>query len=104
MSWFILFLAGLLETAWAVGLKYSHGFSKPIPTIFTLVAMAASFWLLAMAMKNLPVGTAYAIWTGIGAVGTVVLGIILFNEPLTFARLACVGLILAGLIGLKVVS
>lgn len=104
MSWLILFFAGLLETVWAIGLKYTHGFTVLLPTIGTLIAMAASVWLLAIAMRTLPVGTAYAIWTGIGAVGAVLLGIILFNEPVTFARLGCVGLIVSGLIGLKLVS
>lgn len=104
MSWLILFFAGLLETVWAAGLKYSHGFSKPLPTVGTLIAMVASFWLLSLAMKELPLGTAYAIWTGIGAVGSVILGIILFQDPLTMPRLFCVGLIVAGLVGLKVVS
>lgn len=104
MSWLILFFAGILETVWAVGLKYTHGFTKPLPTIATLIAMAASVWLLAIAMKSLPVGTAYAIWTGIGAVGAVTLGIILFNEPVTFARIGSVGLIVTGLIGLKLAT
>lgn len=104
MNWLILFFAGLLETVWAVGLKYSHGFSKLWPSVGTLVAMAASVWLLALAMKSLPMGTAYAVWTGIGAIGAVVVGILLFHEPADPARLFCVGLILAGLIGLKMVS
>lgn len=104
MSWLILILAGLLESAWAIGLKYTDGFSRLIPSIFTISTMAISFWLLSWAMKTLPVGTAYAIWTGIGAVGTVVLGIILFNEPLTMPRLFCVGLIVSGLVGFKLVS
>lgn len=104
MSWLMLFLAGLLETVWATGLKYSHGFSRPLPTIGTLLAMAASFWLLSIAMKELPLGTAYAVWTGIGAVGSVIIGIILFQDPLTLPRIFCVGLIVAGLIGLKAVS
>lgn len=104
MSWLILFLAGLLETVWATGLKYSHGFSRPLPAIGTLIAMAASFWLLSLAMKELPLGTAYAIWTGIGAVGSVILGIILFQDPLTLPRIFCLGLIVAGLVGLKAVS
>ena len=104
MIWAILFLAGLFETAWAVGLKYTHGFTRLWPTIGTLAAMAVSFFLLAHTMKTLPVGTAYAIWTGIGAVGAVVLGIVLFNEPATAPRLFCLGLIIAGIIGLKLVS
>lgn len=101
MSWLILFFAGLFETVWAVGLKYSHGFTKLWPSVGTLVAMAISFWLLSIAMKELPVGTAYAVWTGIGAVGAVILGIVLFNEPVTVARIGSVCLILAGLVGLK---
>lgn len=101
MSWLLLFLAGILETVWTVGLKYSEGFTRLWPSIGTFVAMAFSFWLLAMAMKSLPMGTAYAVWTGIGAVGAVILGIILFNEPVTVARMGCVGLIIAGIAGLK---
>lgn len=104
MSWLILFLAGILETVWAVGLKYTDGFSKPVPTIGVFIAMTGSVWLLSIAMRTLPVGTAYAIWTGIGAVGAVLLGIVLFHEPVTFARIGCVSLIVAGLVGLKVFS
>lgn len=104
MNWLILFLAGLFETVWATGLKYTHGFSRLWPSVGTLVAMAVSVWLLSIAMKSLPMGTAYAVWTGIGAVGAVIIGIVLFGDPATPARLACVGLILAGLIGLKMVS
>lgn len=104
MSWFILCVAGLLETVWAVGLKHSHGFSKLWPSVGTLTAMALSVWLLSVAMKGLPMGTAYAVWTGIGAAGAVIAGIFLFDEPATLPRLFCVGLILAGLIGLKLVS
>lgn len=101
MSWLVLFLAGLLETVWAVGLKYTEGFSRLWPSIFTLVAMAASVWLLSLAMKTLPLGTAYAVWTGIGAVGAVLVGIAVFGEPVTLPRLLSVGLIVSGLIGLK---
>lgn len=104
MSWLMLLLAGLLETVWAMGLKLSHGFSRPGLTVFTLVAMAASVLLLALAMRDLPVGTAYAIWTGIGAVGAVIGGIILFGDPVSFSRLACVALIVTGIAGLKLVS
>lgn len=104
MSWLLLFLAGLLETVWATGLKYTAGFSRPLPTVATLAAMGISVWLLAIAMKSLPMGTAYAVWTGIGAVGAVVVGIVLFNEPVSVARLGCVGLIIAGLVGLKLAS
>ena len=101
MNWLFLLLAGLLEVAWATGLKYSEGFSRLWPSVFTLVTMAASFLLLALAMKTLPMGTAYAVWTGIGAVGAVIVGIIMFSEPVTPLRIACVLLILTGLVGLK---
>ena len=104
MNWLILFLAGLFETVWAIGLKYTHGFTRPWPTAGTLVAMAISVWLLSVAMKGLPVGTAYAVWTGIGAVGAVILGIVLFGEPVTVTRVACLGLIVTGIIGLKFAS
>lgn len=104
MAWTYLFVAGLLEIVWAIGLKYTEGFSKPWPTIGTVAAMILSITFLGLALKSLPVGTAYAIWTGIGAVGTVILGIILFAEPATALRLGCVGLILAGIIGLKLVT
>lgn len=104
MAWVILFLAGLLETGWAIGLKYTEGFSRLWPSILTLIAMAASLVLLAYALKTLPIGTAYAVWTGIGAFGTAVLGIILFGEPATAGRLASIGLIVAGIIGLKLVD
>ncbi|MBA1203820.1 quaternary ammonium compound efflux SMR transporter SugE [Pseudomonas capeferrum] len=102
MSWIILFFAGLFEVGWAVGLKYTDGFSRPLPTALTVAAMAISLGLLGLAMKELPLGTAYAIWTGVGAVGTVIAGIILFGESMTIVRLVSVGLIVAGLIGLKV--
>jgi quaternary ammonium compound-resistance protein SugE len=101
MAWWLLFFAGLFEIAWAIGLKYTEGFTRPMPSILTVLAMAASFWLLATAMKTLPVGTAYAVWTGIGAVGTVILGILLFNEPATIIRLLCILMIIAGILGLK---
>lgn len=104
MNWLILFLAGLLETVWAVGLKYTEGFSRLWPSVMTLAAMAASVWLLSVAVKSLPLGTAYAVWTGIGAVGTVLVGIALFHEPVTVSRLLSVGLIVAGIIGLKLFS
>lgn len=104
MAWAILFLAGLFEIAWAIGLKYTDGFSRPVPSALTLAAMAISVVLLGMALRTLPVGTAYAIWTGIGAVGTAILGIVLFQEPAHAARLACIGLIVAGIIGLKLAS
>ncbi|WP_347901459.1 quaternary ammonium compound efflux SMR transporter SugE [Pseudomonas purpurea] len=102
MSWIILFFAGLFEVGWAVGLKYTDGFSRPLPTALTIIAMAISLGLLGLAMKELPLGTAYAIWTGVGAVGTVIAGIILFGESMALFRLASVALIIAGLIGLKV--
>ncbi|MFJ4343768.1 quaternary ammonium compound efflux SMR transporter SugE [Pseudomonas sp. MN1F] len=102
MSWIILFFAGLFEVGWAVGLKYTDGFSKPLPTVLTVAAMAISLGLLGLAMKELPLGTAYAIWTGVGAVGTVIAGIILFGESMALVRLASVALIITGLIGLKV--
>lgn len=104
MSWLILFIAGLLEIGWAIGLKYTHGFTRLWPTVGTVIAMVFSIGLLGIAMRTLPVGTAYAVWTGIGAVGTVILGIILFGEAATAGRIACVGLILAGIIGLKLLT
>ena len=101
MSWIILFFAGLFEVAWAIGLKYTDGFSRPLPTLLTVSAMVVSIGLLGVAMKELPLGTAYAIWTGVGAVGTVIAGILLFGEAMTLVRLASVCLIVAGLVGLK---
>lgn len=101
MPWIILFFAGLFEVGWAVGLKYTDGFTRPLPTALTLVSMVVSLGLLGLAMKELPLGTAYAIWTGVGAVGTVIAGIILFGESMALIRLASVALIVAGLIGLK---
>lgn len=104
MSWVILVIAGLFEVGWAIGLKFSEGFTRPWPTALTLAAMAVSVGLLGLAMRSLPVGTAYAVWTGIGAVGTVALGMLLFDEPASAARLACIALILAGIIGLKLTA
>ena len=104
MDWIILFIAGLFETAWAIGLKYTDGFTRLWPSVGTLVAMIISVVLLGYAMKSLPVGTAYAVWTGIGAVGTVILGIVLFSEPVNFGRVLSILLIIAGIIGLKFVS
>jgi quaternary ammonium compound-resistance protein SugE len=104
MAWIILVAAGLTEIGWAVGLKYTEGFTKPVPTVFTLAAMVLSLWLLGLAVRTLPLGTAYAVWTGIGTVGTAILGIVLFNEPATTVRLVCVGLILSGIVGLKLVT
>jgi quaternary ammonium compound-resistance protein SugE len=102
--WLYLLIAGLLEVGWAIGLKYTEGFSRLWPSIGTILAMVLSIVLLGLAMKSLPVGTAYAVWTGIGAVGTVILGIVLFAEPATALRLGCVGLIIAGIVGLKLVT
>lgn len=104
MHWIILFIAGLFEIAWAIGMKYSDSFSKPGPAVFTIVSMIISFALLAYAMKFLPVGTAYGVWTGIGAVGTAIMGIILFNDPKDLPRLIFLGMICVGIIGLKAVS
>lgn len=104
MPWLILTVAGLFEIGWAVGLKYTEGFTRVGPTIGTLIALVLSMTLLGIAVRSLPLGTAYAVWTGIGAVGTVILGIVLFGEAATAGRLACVGLILAGIIGLKVLT
>ena len=102
MSWIILFFAGLFEVGWAVGLKYTDGFTRPLPTALTIAAMVISLGLLGLAMKELPLGTAYAIWTGVGAVGTVIAGIILFGESMALVRLVSVALIICGLVGLKV--
>jgi quaternary ammonium compound-resistance protein SugE len=104
MAWLYLLLAGLLEIAWAVGLKYTEGFTRLWPSLWTGAAMILSLLLLAVAVKSLPIGTAYAVWTGIGAVGTAVLGILLFGEPRGAARLLCVLLIVAGIVGLKLTS
>ncbi|MGV8920111.1 MAG: quaternary ammonium compound efflux SMR transporter SugE [Pseudomonas sp.] len=101
MSWIILFFAGLFEVGWAIGLKYTDGFTRPLPTALTIAAMLASLGLLGIAMKELPLGTAYAIWTGVGAIGTVIAGIILFGESMAPMRIASVALILCGLVGLK---
>lgn len=100
----ILAIAGLFETGWAIGLKYTDGFTRPWPTLWTILSMIISLWLLGIAMKSLPVGTAYAVWVGIGAVGTVILGIMLLDEPANPARLVSVALIIAGIIGLKLAS
>ena len=104
MNWTYLLLAGVLEVAWAVGLKYTHGFTRIGPSIFTVITMIASFWFLSKAVQTIPLGTAYAVWTGIGVLGTAVLGMILFGEARDAPRLACIGLILAGIIGLKALS
>lgn len=101
MAWFILFIAGLFEIGWAVGLKFTEGFTRPIPTILTGVSLVASMGLLGWAVKSLPLGTAYAVWTGVGAVGTAVVGILVFKEPATAGRLVCLALIVSGILGLK---
>ncbi len=104
MHWMFLFIAGLFEISWAVGLKFTHGFTQLIPSVLTVAGMVASFYFLSLALKNLPLGTAYAIWTGIGTLGTVILGIILFKEPVTAMRLFCIALILSGITGLKLLA
>ena len=104
MGWIILFFAGLTEVGWAVGLKYTEGFTRLWPSIGTVAAMVISLGLLGIAMKSLPVGTAYAVWVGVGAVGTVILGIVLFDEPLNALRIGSVALIVAGLVGLKLAT
>lgn len=101
MAWTFLFVAGLLEIGWAIGLKYTEGFTRPLPSTLTVAAMIASFWFLGQALKTLPVGTAYAVWTGIGAVGTAILGIVLFAESTAWPRLLSIMLIVAGIVGLK---
>ena len=104
MAWVYLTVAGLFEIGWAIGLKYSHGFSRPVPSLLTVAAMVMSVWLLSVAMKSIPVGTAYAVWTGIGAIGVAVLGMVLFGESREVARLVCLFLIIVGILGLKLVS
>ncbi|MFH5833378.1 quaternary ammonium compound efflux SMR transporter SugE [Halalkalibaculum sp. DA3122] len=104
MAWFYLIIAGLFEIVWAVGLKYSEGFTRLYPSIGTVIAMVISFYFLAQGLKVIPVGTAYAVWTGIGAVGTAILGMILFDESRDLLRISCILLIIAGIIGLKLVS
>jgi quaternary ammonium compound-resistance protein SugE len=104
MAWTLLLIAGLLEIGWAIGLKYTAGFTKLGPSLWTLAAMGGSFYCLSAALKSLPVGTAYAVWTGIGAVGVAILGIVLFNEPRTWPRIVCIALIVAGIAGLKATS
>ena len=104
MAWGILVVAGLLEVGWAIGLKYTQGYTRLWPTIWTVLAMIASVWLLGIAMRSLPVGTAYSIWVGVGAVGTVILGIVLFGEPANAARLISIMLIIAGIVGLKLAT
>ncbi|MBK6289875.1 MAG: quaternary ammonium compound efflux SMR transporter SugE [Gammaproteobacteria bacterium] len=104
MAWIILVSAGLFEIGWAVGLKYSEGFTRVWPSVLTVIAMGFSIWLLAIALKQLPLGTAYSVWVGVGAIGTVALGIVLFDEPANTLRLASVALIVTGIIGLKLAT
>lgn len=104
MAWLYLLIAGLFEVAWAIGLKYTEGFTRLIPSVWTIASMAVSFLFLSLALKTLPVGTAYAVWTGIGAVGVAILGIVLFAEPANALRLGCIGLIVGGIVGLKLVT
>jgi len=104
MAWVYLTLAGLFEIGWAIGLKYTEGFTRPIPSILTAISMVASVLLLGQALRTLPVGTGYAVWTGIGTVGTALLGIVLLGEPASVARLICIGLIVTGILGLKAVA
>jgi quaternary ammonium compound-resistance protein SugE len=104
MAWIFLFMAGLLEIGWAVGLKYTYGFTRLVPSLLTAASMIASLGLLGLALRSLPLGTAYAVWTGIGTLGTAVLGILLFGEAATAARLACIGLIVCGIVGLKLAA
>ena len=104
MQWFYLLVAGLFEISWAVGLKFSHGFTKIFPAVFTVISMILSFYFLSQALKQLPLGTAYAIWTGIGTIGTVILGILIFKEPLTISKLICIALIVSGITGLKLLA
>lgn len=104
MAWLILVVAGLTEVGWAVGLKYTEGFTRPLASALTITAMIVSMWLLGLAVRTLPIGTAYAVWTGIGTVGTALLGIVLFDEAATAMRLVCVALIVSGIVGLKLVT
>jgi quaternary ammonium compound-resistance protein SugE len=104
LAWIVLAVAGLFETAWAIGLKYSAGFTRPMPTVFTVIAIIVSMSLLGWAARSLPIGTAYAVWTGIGAIGAVLFGILLFGESAQPLRLACIGLIIIGILGLKFIA
>ncbi|MBT3023443.1 MAG: quaternary ammonium compound efflux SMR transporter SugE [Candidatus Thiodiazotropha sp. (ex Lucina aurantia)] len=104
MAWIYLFVAGLFECGWAIGLKYTEGFTKPVPSLLTIAAMAISFWLLSVAMKTIPVGTAYAVWTGIGAVGVALLGMVMFGESRDILRIVSLLLIVSGIVGLKLIS
>lgn len=104
MQWVYLLIAGLFEISWAIGLKYSHGFTLIIPAVFTIICMILSFYFLALTLKNLPLGTAYAIWTGIGTIGTCIFGVILFKEPVSALKFVCIGLIITGITGLKLIT
>ena len=104
MNWIYLFIAGILEVGWAVGLKYTEGWSRLVPSALTIVGMLASFYFLSLALKTLPIGTAYAVWTGIGTVGAALLGMLLFDEPREIGRILCILLIVAGIAGLKLTS
>ncbi|WHL18471.1 quaternary ammonium compound efflux SMR transporter SugE [Stenotrophomonas acidaminiphila] len=104
MAWIYLLVAGLFEVVWAIGLKYTEGWTRLWPSVGTLAAMVVSFWCLSQSLKSIPIGTGYAIWTGIGAVGAAALGIVLFGDSASWPRLLCIGLIVAGVIGLKIVS
>lgn len=104
MAWVLLIIAGVFEVGWAIGLKYTHGFTKLVPTLLTAASMIVSLGLLGIAMKSLPVGTAYSVWVGVGAVGTVILGIALLDEPATAGRIASIALIVLGIVGLKLSS
>ena len=104
MEWLYLVVAGIFEVGWAIGLKYSEGLTKIIPSMLTLGGMIASFYFLSLSLKTLPIGTAYAIWTGIGTVGTVILGAVLFKEPFDIMRIVCIGLIISGIVGLKLIK
>ncbi|HEY4554910.1 MAG TPA: quaternary ammonium compound efflux SMR transporter SugE [Lysobacter sp.] len=104
MPWLVLVLAGLFEVVWAVGLKYTEGFTRPLPSLITLGAMGASFWLLSYAMRTLPLGTAYAVWVGIGAVGAAIAGVLVFDESVSVLKLVSLGLVVLGIIGLKLAS
>ncbi|WP_119679812.1 quaternary ammonium compound efflux SMR transporter SugE [Indioceanicola profundi] len=104
MAWIYLTIAGLLEVVWAIGLRYTEGFSRPLPSLFTLAAMGGSFWLLSIALKTLPIGTAYGVWVGIGAVGTAIAGVLILGEPASWAKFLCILLIVAGIAGLKLTS
>ena len=104
MQWIYLFVAGLFEISWAVGLKFSEGFTQLVPSVLTVLGMILSFYFLALSLKQLPLGTAYAIWTGIGTIGTVIFGILIFKEPTTFLKFICILLILSGVVGLKILT